>query len=117
MKRKDSEDGTAVPDTLLQVIDPGGQVVFHGRTDETGECKVLAGKAGTYRIVEIEPANGYERSEAPCSSLFHMTEPSLGKQHFIMKKLIKRLVSGGSMRIMRARMEAADPMDWVFQTG
>ena len=51
------------------------------------------------------------------SSLFHMTEPSLGKQHFIMKKLIKRLVSGGSMRIMRARMEAADPMDWVFQTG
>ena len=36
------------------------------------------------------------------SSLFQMTEPSLEKQHFIMKRLIKRLVSGGSMHIMRA---------------
>ena len=51
------------------------------------------------------------------SSLFHMTEPLLGKQRYIMKRLIKGLVSGGSMHIMKVRMEAVDPMDWVFQTG
>ena len=46
-----------------------------------------------------------------------MTEPLLGKQRYIMKRLIKGLVSGGSMHIMKVRMEAVDPMDWVFQTG
>ena len=111
LEKKDSEDGTAVPDTLLQVTDPDGQVVFHGRTDETGECKVLAVSWRSSRQTDMSGPKHHG------SSLFHMTEPSLGKQHFIMKKLIKRLVSGGSMRIMRARMEAADPMDWVFQTG
>ena len=81
-------------------------MVFHGRTDEAGECKILAGKAGTYRIVEIEPANGYERSEAPWQFLVSYDGTIAGETTLYNEKLIKRLVSGGSMRIMRARMEA-----------
>lgn len=102
LEKKDSDDGTAVPDTLLQVIDPAGQVVFHGRTDEAGVCKVLAGKAGTYRIVEIEPANGYERSEAPWQFLVSYDGTVVGETTLYNEKIDKRLVSGGSMHIMRA---------------
>ena len=65
IEKKDAEDGSMIPNTLLQVIDPDGDVIFHGPTDESGECKILAKKNGIYRIVEIKPAKGYEMSEAP----------------------------------------------------
>ena len=94
LEKKDSEDGTAVPDTLLQVTDPDGQVVFHGRTDETGECKVLAGKAGTYRIVEIEPANGYERSEAPWQFLVSYDGTIAGETTLYNEKTDKKVGIG-----------------------
>lgn len=94
LEKKDSEDGTAVPDTLLQVTDPDGQVVFHGRTDETGECKVLAGKAGTYRIVEIEPANGYELSEAPWQFLVSYDGTIAGETTLYNEKTDKKVGIG-----------------------
>ena len=94
LKKKDSEDGTAVPDTLLQVTDPAGQVVFHGRTDEAGACKVPAGKAGTYRIVEIEPANGYERSEAPWQFLVSYDGTIAGETTLYNEKIDKRVGIG-----------------------
>ena len=94
LEKKDSEDGTAVPDTLLQVTDPAGQVVFHGRTDEAGACKVPAGKAGTYRIVEIEPANGYERSEAPWQFLVSYDGTIAGETTLYNEKIDKRVGIG-----------------------
>lgn len=94
LEKKDSDDGTAVPDTLLQVIDPDGQVVFHGRTDEAGVCKVLAGKAGTYRIVEIEPANGYERSEAPWQFLVSDDGTVVGETTLYNEKIDKKVGIG-----------------------
>ena len=94
LEKKDSEDGTAVPDTLLQVTDPAGQVVFHGRTDEAGACKVPAGKAGTYRIVEIEPANGYERSEAPWQFLVSYDGTIDGETTLYNEKIDKRVGIG-----------------------
>ena len=94
LEKKDSEDGTAVSDTLLQVIDPDGQVVFHGRTDETGVCKILAGKAGIYRIVEIEPANGYERSEAPWQFLVSYDGTIAGETTLYNEKTDKKVGIG-----------------------
>lgn len=94
LEKKDSEDGTAVPDTLLQVTDPAGQVVFHGRTDEAGACKVPACKAGTYRIVEIEPANGYERSEAPWQFLVSYDGTIAGETTLYNEKIDKRVGIG-----------------------
>ena len=94
LEKKDSEDGTAVPDTLLQVTDPAGLVVFHGRTDEAGACKVPAGKAGTYRIVEIEPANGYERSEAPWQFLVSYDGTIAGETTLYNEKIDKRVGIG-----------------------
>ena len=65
IEKKDAEDGSMIPKTLLQIIDPNGDVIFHGPTDESGECKILAKKNGIYRIVEMKPAKGYEMSESP----------------------------------------------------
>ena len=84
----------AIAGGSIQVTDPAGQVVFHGRTDETGECKVLAGKAGTYRIVEIEPANGYERSEAPWQFLVSYDGTIAGETTLYNEKIDKRVGIG-----------------------
>ena len=70
--KRDGDNGIALKDAMLRIVDENSEIVYEGITDQNGEISFHAYKPGHYAVVELEAPEGYDVVDGYIT--FHVSE-------------------------------------------